>query len=94
MRKVQQQFCLDSSWPEPIVDLWLPEGLTVQQREVVAKRFEARLMQELGVFNLITGIGTAVPRLYLPLSWMFSQSRVSQGIALPKNLKQRGWPPC
>ena len=46
-------------------------------------------MQEPGVFSHITGIGSAVPRFYLPSIWMFAQSRVSQGIVLPKNLKQR-----
>ena len=53
MGKVQQQFCLDSSRPEPIVDLWLPEGPTVQQSEIIAERFDARLMQEPGVFRHI-----------------------------------------
>ena len=94
MGKVQQQFFSDLSRPEPIADLWLPEGSTVQQSEVIAKRTEARLMQELGVFIPITGIGSAVPRFYLPSNHVFPRSRVSQGIALPKNLKQRGWPPC
>ena len=89
MGKVQQQFFPDSSRPEPIVDLWLPKGSTVQQSEVIAKRVEARLMQEPGVFSHITGIGSAVPRFYLPSIWMSARSRVSQGIVLPKNLKQR-----
>jgi multidrug efflux pump subunit AcrB len=47
MGPVQQQFFPDSSRPEILVDLWLPEGSTVQQpSEEVAKRFEKRLMRE------------------------------------------------
>ena len=40
MGKVQQQFFPDSSRPEILVDLWLPEGSTIQETEVLARRFE------------------------------------------------------
>ena len=89
MGKVQQQFFPDSSRPELIVDLWLPEGSTVQQSEIIAKRFEARLMKEPGVATVTTWIGSGVPRFYLPLDQVFPQSNVSQAIVLPKDLKQR-----
>src|SRR4029079_1801343 len=36
MGKVQQQFFPDSSRPEILVDLWLPEGSTIQETEAVA----------------------------------------------------------
>jgi len=35
--KVQQQFFADSSRPELLVDLWLPEGSTIQQRDEVPR---------------------------------------------------------
>jgi len=89
MGQVQQQFFPDSSRPELIVDLWLPEGSTVQQSEVIAKRFEARLMKEPGVSSVTTWIGSGVPRFYLPLDQVFPQSNVSQAIVLPKDLTQR-----
>jgi len=89
MGKVQQQFFPDSSRPEILVDLWLPEGSTVQQSEAIAHRFEARLMQEPGVSSVSTWIGSGVPRFYLPLDQVFPQSNVSQAIVLPKDLKQR-----
>jgi len=37
MGKVQQQFFPDSSRPELLVDLWLPEGSTIQQRDEVPR---------------------------------------------------------
>ena len=86
---MQQQFFPDSSRPELIVDLWLPEGSTVQQSEVIAKRFEARLMKEPGVTSVTTWVGSGVPRFYLPLDQVFAQSNVSQTIVLPKDMKQR-----
>jgi multidrug efflux pump len=89
MGRVQQQFFPDSSRPEILVDLWLPEGSTIQQSEEVARRFEARLMQEAGVDGVTTWIGSGVPRFYLPLDQIFPQSNVSQAIVLPRGLKER-----
>jgi multidrug efflux pump subunit AcrB len=89
MGRVQQQFFPDSSRPEILVDLWLPEGSTIQQSEEIAKRFEARMMKEAGVSNVAMWIGSGVPRFYLPLDQVFPQSNVSQAIVLPKDLKQR-----
>lgn len=89
MGRVQQQFFPDSSRPELLVDLWLPEGSTIQQSAEVAKRFEARMMKEPGVASVSTWIGSGVPRFYLPLDQIFPQSNVSQAIVLPKDLKER-----
>jgi multidrug efflux pump len=89
MGKVQQQFFPDSSRPEILVDLWLPEGSTVQQSEDIAKRFEARMMKEAGVASTTIWVGSGVPRFYLPLDQIFPQSNVSQAIVLPKDLKER-----
>jgi multidrug efflux pump len=89
MGKVQQQFFPDSSRPEILVDLWLPEGSTVQQSEEIAKRFEARMMKEAGVASTTIWVGSGVPRFYLPLDQIFPQSNVSQAIVLPKDLKER-----
>ena len=89
MGKVQQQFFPDSSRPEVLVDLWLPEGSTIQQSEAVARRFEARMQQEAGVASVTTWVGSGVPRFYLPLDQVFPQSNVSQVIVLPKGLPER-----
>ncbi len=89
MGQVQQQFFPDSSRPEILVDLWLPEGSTVQESDAIARRFEARLLQEKGVESVTTWVGSGVPRFYLPLDQVFPQSNVSQAIVLPKDLKQR-----
>ena len=89
MGRVQQQFFPDSSRPELIVDLWLPEGSTIQQSEEVARRFEARMATEPSVASVTTWIGSGVPRFYLPLDQVFAQSNVSQAIVLPKGLAER-----
>lgn len=89
MGRVQQQFFPDSSRPEILVDLWLPEGSTIQQSDAVARRFEARMMKEAGVATISTWVGSGVPRFYLPLDQVFPQTNVSQAIVLAKDLKLR-----
>jgi multidrug efflux pump subunit AcrB len=89
MGKVQQQFFPDSSRPELLVDLWLPEGSTIQQSDEIARRFEARMMKEAGVDSVTTWVGSGVPRFYLPLDQVFPQANVSQSIVLPKGLAER-----
>ncbi|HEY1393563.1 MAG TPA: efflux RND transporter permease subunit [Methylibium sp.] len=89
MGKVQQQFFPDSSRPEILVDLWLPEGSGYVTTEAIAKRFEARMMKEPGVATVSTWVGSGVPRFYLPLDQIFPQTNVMQAILLPKDLKTR-----
>ncbi len=89
MGQVQQQFFPDSSRPEIMVDVWSPEGTAFAANEDVARRIEARVMQEAGVVSVATWVGSGVPRFYLPLDQIFPQANVSQFIILPENLKVR-----
>jgi multidrug efflux pump len=89
MGRVQQQFFPDSSRPEILVDVWLPEGSTIVGTEEIAKRFEARMMKEAGVASVTTWVGSGVPRFYLPLDQIFPQTNVSQAIVLSKSVAQR-----
>ena len=89
MGRVQQQFFPDSSRPEILVDLWLPEGSTIQETETVARRFEQRMMKEPGLETVSVWIGSGVPRFYLPLDQIFPQTNVSQSILLAKDIEQR-----
>jgi multidrug efflux pump len=89
MGKVQQQFFPDSSRPEILVDMWFPEGTSLQANEAVVKRLEQRLMQEPGMLSVNTWVGSGVPRFYLPMDQFFPQTNVSQMIVLPQDLKAR-----
>ena len=89
MGRVQQQFFPDSSRPEILVDLWLPEGSTIQETEGLARRFEQRMMKEPGLETVSVWIGSGVPRFYLPLDQIFPQTNVTQSILLAKDLEQR-----
>ena len=89
MGKVQQQFFPDSSRPEILVDLWLPEGSSFEATETLAKRFEARLLKDEDVKMVSAWVGAGVPRFYLPLDQIFPQSNVTQMIVMPKDSAAR-----
>ena len=89
MGSVQQQFFPDSSRPEILVDVWLPEGASMEAMDEVTKRVEKRLAAEPGVRSVSTWVGTGVPRFYLPLDQIFPQTNVAQMIVLPQDLKTR-----
>jgi multidrug efflux pump subunit AcrB len=57
----------DSSRPELMVELWMPEGTSFVQTEAEAKRFEVAMRRDKAVGSLTTFIGTGAPRFYLPL---------------------------
>ena len=78
MGKVQQQFFPDSSRPEILVELWLPEGTSFAANEDEAKRFEQRLRKEAGRDQRQHLGRLGRPRFYLPLDQVFPQTNVSQ----------------
>jgi multidrug efflux pump len=89
MSKVQQQFFPDSSRPEILIDIWLPEGASMASNADISRRLELQLMAEPGVDSVTVWVGSGVPRFYLPLDQIFPQSNVSQFIVQPKGLAER-----
>ncbi|WP_420473340.1 efflux RND transporter permease subunit [Noviherbaspirillum sp. ST9] len=88
-RFIEQQFFPDSSRPELMVELWMPEGSSFTATEAQAKKFEAFISKQEGVESVTTYVGTGSPRFYLPLDQIFPQTNVSQVVVLPKDLKSR-----
>ncbi len=88
-RFIEQQFFPDSSRPELMVELWLPEGSSFSATEAQAKKFEAFIRKQDGVESVTSYVGTGSPRFYLPLDQIFPQTNVSQIVVLPKDLKAR-----
>jgi multidrug efflux pump len=88
-RFIEQQFFPDSSRPELMVELWMPEGSAFTATEAQAKKFEAFIRKQDGVENVTAYVGTGSPRFYLPLDQIFPQTNVSQIVVLPKDLKAR-----
>ncbi len=86
---IEQQFFPDSSRPELMVEMWLPEGSSFKANEAQVKKFEAFINKEQGVESVTSYVGTGSPRFYLPLDQIFPQTNVSQLVVLAKDLKSR-----
>lgn len=86
---IEQQFFPDSSRPELMVELWLPEGSSFAATEEQAKKFEKFIKAQEGVESVTSYVGTGSPRFYLPLDQIFPQTNVSQVVVLPVDLKAR-----
>src|SRR6185437_15880355 len=88
-RFIEQQFFPDSSRPELMVELWMPEGTAFAATEAQAKKFEAFIRKQAGVVSVTSYVGTGSPRFYLPLDQIFPQTNVSQIVVLPVDLHAR-----
>ncbi|MGO4305723.1 efflux RND transporter permease subunit [Cupriavidus sp. RAF12] len=86
---VEKQFFPDSSRPELMVELWMPEGTSFAQMEKEAKRFEVAMRRDKAVDSLTTFVGAGAPRFYLPLDQIFPQSNVAQVIVMPVTVEAR-----
>ena len=88
-RYIEQQFFPDSSRLEIVVDLWLPEGSSLQATEAEAKKFETWLAAQPEVDYFVTYVGTGAPRFYLPLDQQFNNTNLAQLVIAPRDLAAR-----
>ena len=88
-RFIEKQFFPDSSRPELMVEMWLPEGASFAANEALAKKFETFVRAQEGVESITSYVGTGSPRFYLPLDQIFPQSNVSQFVVLPIDAAHR-----
>ncbi|HBZ04884.1 efflux RND transporter permease subunit [Massilia haematophila] len=86
---IEKQFFPDSSRPELMVEMWLPEGTSFAANEALVKKFETFVRKQPEVESITSYVGTGSPRFYLPLDQIFPQSNVSQFVVLPKDVAQR-----
>jgi len=86
---IEQQFFPDSSRPELLVELWLPEGSSFSATETQTKKLEQFILNQSETASVTSYIGTGAPRFYLPLDQIFPQSNVAQLVVLPNNLAGR-----
>lgn len=89
MAKVEKQFFPDSSRPEILVDVTLPEGSNIRQTESAVRAIEEIVLAHPEVASANAWIGTGAPRFFLPLDVIFPQENVAQLIVLPKDPSNR-----
>jgi multidrug efflux pump len=88
-RFIEQQFFPDSSRPELMVEMWLPEGASFGATERQVLKFENFLRQQKDIESVTSYVGTGSPRFYLPLDQIFPQTNVAQLVVVPKSLAAR-----
>ncbi|MDB5766281.1 MAG: acriflavin resistance protein, partial [Collimonas fungivorans] len=86
---IEEQFFPDSSRPELMIELWLPEGSSFAATEAEAKKFEAYIHAAPELESMTTYVGSGSPRFYLPLDQILPQTNVAQLVLLTKDLASR-----
>ncbi len=88
-RFIEQQFFPDSSRLELVVDLWLPEGSSLQATEAEARVFERWLLQQPELDWFVSYVGTGAPRFYLPQDQQFGNTNLAEIVVTPRDAKSR-----
>jgi multidrug efflux pump subunit AcrB len=88
-RFIEKQFFPDSSRPELMVEMWMPEGTSFAANEALVRKFETWVRRQPELESVTSYVGNGSPRFYLPLDQIFPQSNVSQLVVLPKDAHAR-----
>jgi multidrug efflux pump len=89
LQVVDKQFFPDSSRPEIMVELWMPEGTSIRGMEELSRRVEARIAQDDGVESVTAFVGSGAIHFYLPLEQLMPQNNLTQMIVLPRSIADR-----
>ena len=81
-RHVPQQFFPDSTRPELLVELELPEGASQVATERAVISLETLLDTAPGIENYVAYVGAGSPRFYLPLDQKLAQPNFAQFVIL------------
>jgi multidrug efflux pump subunit AcrB len=79
---IPQNFFPQSSRPEILVDLWLPEGTSIKEVEAQAKALEAKIMPDKDKRFVATYIGEGAPRFFLPLDQQLRNPNFAQMLVM------------
>lgn len=86
---VAQQFFPSSDRPELMVDMWLPQSVSIYNTESQATRLESLVLKESGIDNVTTFIGTGAPRFILTLDVQQQNTNFAQLLIKTKDFKNR-----
>ncbi|MDX1045116.1 AcrB/AcrD/AcrF family protein [Sinorhizobium medicae] len=82
---IPKNFFPQSSRPEILVDLWLPEGTSIKEVEKQAKALEQRLMDDKDKRFIATYIGEGAPRFFLPVDQQLRNPNFAQLLVMAKD---------
>ncbi|PZM12494.1 efflux RND transporter permease subunit [Rhizobium tubonense] len=82
---IPQNFFPQSSRPEILVDLWLPEGTSIKEVEKQASALQARVADDPDKRFVATYIGEGAPRFFLPLDQQLANPNYAQLLVMAKD---------
>ncbi len=82
---IPKNFFPQSSRPEILVDLWLPEGTSTREVETQATAFEKRMLPDPDQRLIATYIGEGAPRFFLPLDQQLRNPNFAQLLVIAKD---------
>ncbi|MBB4062883.1 efflux RND transporter permease subunit [Gellertiella hungarica] len=88
-RFIPQNFFPQSSRPEILVDMWMPEGTAIGEVERQAKALEARILDDKDKTFVATFIGEGAPRFFLPLDQQLRNPNFAQLLVMAKDVDSR-----
>ncbi len=88
-RFVSQQFFPNSTRPEIVAQLWLPEGASHKATEAVTRKLEAVLKSDERVENFVAYLGGGSPRFVLVLDQQQPNTNLVEFVILAKGLRER-----
>nr|WP_316656083.1 efflux RND transporter permease subunit [uncultured Gellertiella sp.] len=88
-RFIPQNFFPQSSRPEILVDMWLPEGTAIGEVERQAKALEARIIDDQDKNFVATFIGEGAPRFFLPLDQQLRNPNFAQLLVMARDVPSR-----
>ena len=86
---IPKNFFPQSSRPEILVDLWLPEGASTAETETQAKSFEARMLGDPDQRLIATYIGEGAPRFVLTLDQQLRNPNFAQVLVMARDVPSR-----
>ena len=89
MQKVEKQFFPQSDRLEILVELWLPEGASIDATRAEAVRLEALLRNEADVAHVLNYIGQGAPRFVLGLDQRLANRNFAQLVVIARDVPAR-----
>lgn len=89
MQRVEKQFFPQSDRLEILVELWLPEGASIDATRAEALKFEKRLRQDKDVAHVVNYIGQGAPRFVLGLDQRLNNMNFAQLVVIAQDVPAR-----
>ena len=89
MQRVEKQFFPQSDRLEILIELWLPEGASIDAARAEALRLETLLRQDRDVAHVLNYIGQGAPRFVLALDQRLNNRNFAQLVVIAQDVPAR-----